>query len=80
MNKHWIESIEIGKTDEVLRESNDKERVEAIVIPESCDWDLVPKIEEMKEMDIEVIVINIDDFAEMFSTIAEDSVIVNVSE
>jgi len=77
MNKHWIEPIEIGKSKENYL---DKKQVEAIVIPESCDWDLVPKIEEMKEMDIDVIVINIDDFAEMFSTIAEDSVIVNVSE
>jgi len=69
MNKHWIEKIKIGK-----------KQVEAIVIPENCNWDLVPKIEEMKEMNIEAIVINIDDFAGMFSTIAEDSVIVNVSE
>ena len=69
MNKHWIEKIKISK-----------KQVEAIVIPENCNWDLVPKIEEMKEMNIEVIVINIDDFAGMFSTIAEDSVIVNVSE
>jgi len=75
MNKHWIEKIKISK-----KQSETIEWVEAIVIPESCDWDLVPKIEEMKEMDIDVIVINIDDFAEMFSTIAEDSVIVNVSE
>jgi hypothetical protein len=69
MNKHWIEPIEIGKSKENYL---DKEQVEAIVIPENCDWGLVPKIEEMKQKDIDVIVLKVEDFAEMFATISNE--------
>ena len=72
MNKHWRESIEIGTLDKIDRESGNKKRVEAIVIPENCDWGLVPKIEEMKQKDIDVIVLRIEDFAEMFATISNE--------
>ena len=71
MNNHWIESIEIGTIDEIDRESGNKKRVEAIIIPENCNWNDVPKIDEMKSQGIESIVLNVADFAEMFATISK---------
>jgi hypothetical protein len=61
MNKHWIEKIKIGK-----------KQVDAIIIPENCDWSNVPKIDEMREKKIESIVLNVEDFAEMFTVLSSD--------
>tara|TARA_R110002020_G_scaffold28269_4_gene90417 strand:- start:4190 stop:4399 length:210 start_codon:yes stop_codon:yes gene_type:complete len=61
MNKHWIEKIKISK-----------KQVEAIIIPTNCDWNGVPKIDEMKEKGIESIVLNVEDFAEMFTVLSSE--------
>ena len=73
MNNHWIESIEIGTIDEIDRESGNKKRVDAIIIPTNCDWSRVPKIDEMREKGIESIVLNVEDFAEMFGFLSSDT-------
>ena len=72
MNKHWIESIEIGTLDKIDRESGNKKRVDAIIIPTNCDWNGVPKIDEMREKGIGSIILNVEDFAEMFTVLSSD--------
>ena len=61
MNKHWIEKIKISK-----------KQVEAIIIPTNCDWNGVPKIDEMREKKINLILMNVEDFAEMFTVLSTE--------
>ena len=64
MKQHYIQKINL---------ENDLETF-AKVIPENCDWSNVPKIEQMKDLDIDCIVLTVKDFAEMFTVISEGEV------
>ena len=68
MNYHWIQKVEILSHNE----TKDTKEFSAIIIPENCDWSKVPKIDEMREKKINLILMNVEDFAEMFTVLSTE--------